>query len=138
MKKFEILDIAGDAGIRAFGGSKQEVFLHAALGMYSLITDTKFLKDQTSITVSAESDTLDGLLVAWLNELVFHFDAYGFIGKEIKVLNFSDNRIEARLAGEEFDPERHQAGLLIKAATYHQLKIEKKEHSWEAEIIFDV
>jgi SHS2 domain-containing protein len=138
MKKFEILDIAGDAGIRAFGDSKQEVFVHAALGMYSLITDTKFLKDQTSITVSAESDTLDGLLVAWLNELVFHFDAYGFIGKEIEVLNFSDNGVEARLSGEEFDPERHQAGLLIKAATYHQLKIEKKNHTWKAEVIFDV
>ncbi len=138
MKKFELLDIAGDAGIRAFGESEREVFVHAALGMYSLITDTNVLQDQTSITVSAESNTLDGLLVAWLNELVFQFDTYGFIGKNIQVVDFSDNRVTANLSGEEFDPERHAGRLLIKAATYHRLKIEKKNHIWEAEVIFDI
>jgi SHS2 domain-containing protein len=138
MKKFESLDIPGDAGIRAYGESEQEVFVHAALGMYSLITDAQLLKEQMSITVSAESDALDGLLVAWLNELVFHFDTYGFIGKNIQVVSFSDNRIEAKLYGEEFDPERHEGRLLIKAATYHRLKIGKKEHGWEAEVIFDI
>jgi SHS2 domain-containing protein len=138
MEKFEVLDIAGDVGLRAFGESKQEVFVHAALGMYSLITDTDVLQDQRSIAVSAESYALDGLLVSWLNELIFHFDAYGFVGKNIEIINFSDNRIEAKLSGEEFDPERHEGKLLIKAATYHQLKIEKKDHVWKAEIIFDV
>ncbi len=138
MEKFEILDVAGDVGIRAFGASKEELFIHAALGMYSLITDTKFLKDHMSITVSAARDTLDGLLVAWLNELIFHFDAYGFVGKDIEIRHFSDNRIEAKISGEEFDPERHEGKLLIKAATYHRLKIEKKDHIWESEIIFDI
>jgi protein archease len=138
MEKFEVLDIAGDVGLRAFGESKQGVFVHAALGMYSLITNTDALKDHKSITVSAESPALDGLLVSWLNELIFHFDAYGFVGKKIEIINFSDNRIEAKLSGEEFDPERHEGKLLIKAATYHRLKIEEKDHMWEAEIIFDI
>jgi protein archease len=138
MEKFEILDIGGDVGLRAFGESKQEVFVHAALGMYSLITNTDVMKDHKSITVSAESPALDGLLVSWLNELIFQFDAYGFVGKNIEIINFSDNRIEAKLSGEEFDPERHEGKLLIKAATYHRLKIEKKDHLWESEIIFDI
>ncbi len=138
MEKFEILDIAGDVGLRAFGESKQEVFVHAALGMYSLITNTDVMKDHKSIMVSAESPALDGLLVSWLNELIFQFDAYGFVGKNIEIINFSDNRIEAKLSGEEFDPERHEGKLLIKAATYHRLKIEKKDHLWESEIIFDI
>mgnify|MGYP000380343317 CR=1 FL=1 len=138
MEKFEILDVAGDVGIRAFGASTEDLFIHAAMGMYSLITDTKFLKDHMSITVSAARDTLDGLLVAWLNELIFHFDAYGFVGKHIEIMHFSDNRIEARISGEEFDPERHEGKLLIKAATYHRLKVEKKDDVWEAEIIFDI
>lgn len=138
MEQFEILDVAGDVGLRAFGQSKQEVFVHAALGMYSLITNTGVLKDQKTITVLVESHALDGLLVSWLNELIFHFDAYGFVGKNIEIINFSDNRIEARLSGEEFDSARHEGKLLIKAATYHRLKIEKKDHVWESEIIFDI
>jgi len=154
MEKFEILDIAGDVGLKAFGESKQEVFVHAALGMYSLITNTDVLKDQKSITVSVESHALDGLLVSWLNELIFHFDAYGFIGKRIVVTEFTPSltlppqgggmggdeafRLKATVYGEEFDPERHEGKLLIKAATYHRLKIEKKDHVWETEIIFDI
>ena len=150
MEKFEILDIAGDVGLKAFGESKQEVFVHAALGMYSLITNTDILKDQKSITVSVESHALDGLLVSWLNELIFHFDAYGFIGKRIVVAEFTPSpqggvmggdeafRLKATVYGEEFDPERHEGKLLIKAATYHRLKIEKKDHVWETEIIFDI
>jgi SHS2 domain-containing protein len=154
MEKFEILDIAGDVGLKAFGESKQEVFVHAALGMYSLITNTDILKDQKSITVSVESHALDGLLVSWLNELIFHFDAYGFIGKRIVVAEFTPSltlppqgggtggdeafRLKATVYGEEFDPEHHEGKLLIKAATYHRLKIEKKDHVWETEIIFDI
>jgi SHS2 domain-containing protein len=150
MEKFEILDIAGDVGLRAFGESKQEVFVHTALGMYSLITNTDVLKDQKSITVSVESHALDGLLVSWLNELIFHFDAYGFIGKRIVVAEFTPSpqgggkgggeafRLKATIYGEEFDPGRHEGKLLIKAATYHRLKIEKKDHVWETEIIFDI
>ncbi len=138
MEKFEILDIAGDAGLKAFGESAGELFIHAAQGMYSLITNTDELKDEKSITVSASSHSLDGLLVSWLNELIFQFDAYGFVGKNIGLINFSDNRIEARLSGGEFDPDRHEKRLLIKAATYHRLRIEKKGRTWEAEIIFDI
>lgn len=138
VEKFEILDIAGDVGIRASGENKQELFVHAALGMYSLITDTDELREETSIAVSVESDTLDGLLVSWLNELIFHFDTYGFLGKHIDVLEMSDNRIDAHLWGEEFDSKRHEGKLLIKAATYHRLRIEQKDHLWEAEIIFDI
>ena len=72
-------------------------------------------------------------MVAWLNELVFHFDAYGFIGKKISITEsnlepgppetLKSYRLNAVLSGEEFDPERHESRLLIKAATYHRLRI---------------
>ncbi len=39
MKRFELIDISGDAGIRVFGESLEDLFLNAAAGMYSLITD---------------------------------------------------------------------------------------------------
>ena len=40
MKPFEILDISGDIGLRSFGKTVQEAFVNAAIGMYSLVTDT--------------------------------------------------------------------------------------------------
>lgn len=138
MKQFEIIDISGDVGIRAFGGSIEEVFKNSAIGMYSLITDLEGVRGDKNISISVESNSLEGLLVSWLNELIFHFDAYNFIGKDIVILEMSDRKLKANVKGEEFDTERHERKLLLKAATYHRLKVEKVRDIWEADIIFDI
>ncbi|HYA11568.1 MAG TPA: archease, partial [Thermodesulfovibrionales bacterium] len=88
MKIFEIIDVSGDVGIKAYGGSLKDVFMNAAIGMYSLITDLEMVKEEKAVDVSVESDSIEGLLVSWLNELNFHFDAYGFIGKRIVITEF--------------------------------------------------
>ncbi|HXX81869.1 MAG TPA: archease [Thermodesulfovibrionales bacterium] len=138
MEKFEVVDISGDAGIRAYGATLADVFINTAMGMYSLITDPEGIGETNEINVAAESPSLEGLLVAWLNELIFHFDTYGFIGRKIMVERLENHRIAAKISGEDFDPERHERRLLIKAATYHQLSVGKKEGHWVAHVIFDI
>ena len=138
MKTFELIDISGDAGIRAYGETLPDLFLNAAMGMYSLITDPADVREERNIALDIESHSPEGLLVSWLNELIFHFDTYGFVGKTIRIAALLGNTISARVSGEDFDPERHEKRLLIKAATYHRLSIEKKEGQWVAEIIFDI
>ena len=81
MKQFEVIDISGDVGIRAFGKSIEEAFTNAAIGMYSLITNIEGIRESRKIIIETQSDSLEGLLVSYLNELIFQFDAYGFIGK---------------------------------------------------------
>jgi SHS2 domain-containing protein len=138
MKQFEILDISGDAGIRAFGKDLTELFVNAGTGMYSLITDLTDIQEKKTIAVSTQGNSWEGLLVSFLNELVFHFDTYGFIGKSLAVTALNMNNVTANISGEEFNPDRHKGKLLIKAATYHKLKMEKKGDRWEAEVIFDI
>jgi SHS2 domain-containing protein len=155
MKDFEILDISGDVGIRAFGKDIEDAFVHAALGMFSLITSLKTIAEEKTIDVTVESDSLDGLLVSWLNELIFYFDTYGFIGKKITIIDITATpprnesipnstyevegcKLKATVSGEEFDPQRHEGKLLIKAATYHKLSVEKVHGIWEIHVIFDI
>jgi len=138
MKQFEILDISGDAGIRAFGKDLTELFVNAGTGMYSLITDLTDIQEKKTIAISRQGCSWEGLLVSFLNELVFHFDTYGFIGKSLAVTALDMNNVTANISGEEFNPDRHKGKLLIKAATYHKLKMEKKGDRWEAEVIFDI
>ncbi len=137
MKTFEVIDISGDAGIRAYGQTLQELFVNAAMGMYSLITDPEAIREEKDISVDIKSLSLEGLLVAWLNELIFQFDAYGFIGRRIVIAEINP-ALKATVSGEEFDPERHERRLLIKAATYHQLAIEKEDGIWVTNVIFDI
>ena len=138
MEAFQVLDISGDVGLTAFGKSREEAFLNAAYGMYSLITNPETIREKKTVSVTVEKDSPDGLLVAWLNELIFRFDTYGFLGKKITMEHFSDGKIRAGISGEEFDPERHAGKLLIKAATYHRLRIEETKGRWEIDVIFDI
>ena len=138
MDAFQVLDISGDVGLTAFGTSKEEAFLNVAYGMYNLITNPEAIREKKTVSVTVEKDSLDGLLVAWLNELIFHLDTYGFIGKKIIMDHFSDGNIRARIAGEEFDSKRHAGKLLIKAATYHKLRIQAMNGRWEIDVIFDI
>jgi SHS2 domain-containing protein len=138
MEKFEVIDTSADAGIRAYGETLEDVFSNAAMGMYSLITDPGRIGETKKMAVAAEGRSREGLLVSWLNELIFHFDTSGFIGSRIKVETLENHRIVAKISGEDFDPERHERRLLIKAATYHQLSVERREGHWVANVIFDI
>ncbi|GAB4417308.1 MAG: archease [Thermodesulfovibrionales bacterium] len=138
MKPFDIIDISGDVGIRAYGKTLDDAFSSAAIGMYSLITNLDDVKEKRNITIEIESHSPEGLLVSWLNELIFHFDTYGFIGKDVHISAMYDNKLTATVAGEDFDAERHERRLLVKAATYHQLRIEKIGDTWQIDVIFDI
>ncbi len=153
MKTFEVIDISGDVGLRAYGENLKDAFTNAAIGMFSLITDLEMVKEEKAINVSVESDSVEGLVVSWLNELVFYFDTYGFLGKKVSITEFTPSqplvggeqqaslqayKLKASLAGEDFDPERHESKLLVKAATYHRLRIDKKNDIWEIDVIFDI
>lgn len=134
---FEILDVSGDIGIKAYGNSCEDVFVNAGMGMYSLITDISGVEEKKDLAIEAKADSIEGLMVNYLNELVFHFDTYGFIGREIRGLSLFTGgtpnselltlnyALKARITGEDFDPDRHERRLLIKAATYHKIRVEK-------------
>jgi SHS2 domain-containing protein len=158
MEPFEVIDVSADVGIRAYGETMEDLFTNAATGMYSLITDREGVREQREIIVNTESPSMEGLLVSWLNELIFHFDTYGFVGKKIVTVELSPSptrsprgegsgqsqesapayTLTGAVSGEDFDPERHERRLLLKAATYHMLKIEKKDGKWMTEVIFDI
>ncbi len=135
---YEYLDISGDAGVRATGKSIEEVFGNAAVGMYGLVTNLEKIRGIKTITVEAESQSPDGLLVAWLNELIFRLDTDGFIGRKVNIVELKSNTVRAEVTGEQFDPAKHEGRLLLKAATYHDLKLEERNGEWVAEVIFDI
>lgn len=137
IESFKILDVSGDVGLRIKGESYRRLFINAAAGLYKLITDSKII-NQASIPIRIKAESPDRLLVGWLNELIYHFDAEGFIGSEIVIEKITRREVHALISGEEFDRKRHNSGLLIKAATYHNLSVTKKHGAWEAEVVFDI
>ena len=138
MKKYEIIDISGDVGLKIFGETISDLFSNAAEGFYSLITDVSAVEIKKNILVAANGDTQESLLIAFLNELIFFFDTDGFVGKEIAINKISERSVEAEVSGEAFEIGRHESGLLVKAATYHNISITKSGDMWTASVIFDI
>ena len=136
--QFEILDISGDIGLRAYGTTVSEAYANAGIGMYSLITDISGVKERESVEFALSGDSPEGVLAAYLNELIFRFDAHGFIGRRVEVPDLSGSSIHVIVHGEEFDTDRHERRLLIKAATYHNIKVEQADNVWEVEVVFDI
>jgi SHS2 domain-containing protein len=135
---YEVIDVSGDVGIRARGRDYAEALVNAGIALYSLITDLEKIGDEKQIEVEIRSDSAERLLVNYLNELIFHFDAFGFVGKRIEIKESSASSISAAVYGEYFDPLVHEARLLLKAATYHNIKVVQNNEGCMIEVIFDI
>lgn len=138
-KKYEIIDHTADIGIRVKGSSLEELFLHAAEAMFDILAQPKrSLLPAISYPVTVEADSVDQLLVRWLQELHLAFDMRRLVLTHFWIDEVSPTSVMGGGKGMKFDDTRHRAGTQIKAVTYHRLKVEKQGDEWLAEVIFDI
>ena len=135
MKKYEALEHTADLKIRAFGKNKEEVFANMAIGMFVSISDKKnILKDQVvERKIKIKAMDLQALLIDFLSELVTLSDINNEIYLNYK-LQISNNKLSGIIKGYKIKGLK----LEIKAVTYNDLKIEKKDGEWLAEVVFDI
>ena len=141
MKEFEILEHTADIGIIAYGKTKKEVFINAAKGMFKIIDgENKNLKENFYDKIKLEADDMEGLLFAWLNELLYIGETRLVILNKFQINELSDFQIKAEVEGIKINPPSVKIEKEIKATTYHRLEIKKDEESglWRAQVIFDV
>lgn len=139
MKPYEILEHTADIGIRAYGKSRQELFIHMAMGMFSLMVPLKEVEARQTLPVRAQAGQWDLLLAAWLKELLYLFDTQHFLGKEFQIQRLSSNRLEALVKGEPLDLSRHWVDKEVKAVTYCDLAMRQDPKGvWTAQVVFDI
>lgn len=137
-KGFKVLDHTADIGIVAYGANIKELFINAAVGLFSLMTDLDTIKEDIQREVELSGEDKETLLVEWLNELIYIFDVEHIIFKRFQINEFNDNRVKARCFGEKIKPGQHKLKREVKAATYHMLRISKSSDGYEVTVIFDI
>jgi SHS2 domain-containing protein len=137
-RDFEVLEHPADIGFRAFGGTLPELFAQSALAMLSIAADPAAALSKEEYPLAVESGDRESLLVDWLNEVLYWFDGKRIAFRDFRVTQFRENAIQAVGLGEPRDPLRHRARLIVKAVTYHQLKIERRGGLWVAEVYLDI
>ena len=134
MKQYEILEHKADLKIRAFGKTKEELFLNALRGMTES-QKGEDLKGWVKKEIKIKSPDLSALLVDFLSEALYLSQINKEIYSSVEFKKFTETRIEGKLIGQKVE----RFGEDIKAVTYHSLEVNQKEDgSWEATVLFDI
>ena len=138
MRRYELLDHTADIGIVAFGRDLPEAFGNAAYAMFDILTDTDKIREMDRFDLRVSASNIEELLVTWLDEMLYRYETERLICKRFVIDDMDDVSLRATVFGEKLDPTRHEVKLEIKSVTYHQLKVEKTDDGWRAQVIFDV
>ena len=137
---FSTFGTAGDAGIRAEAAGLGQLLAELALGFAELSSPERAQPRETRrLTIAAREP--GELAVRFLNELVFLADSEGFLPAEAAAeVSGTAGALEltASVKGETEAFGRRARGLLVKAATYHGLKVKESGGRWTAEVVLDI
>lgn len=137
MKKYEILEHKADLKIRAFGKTKEELFLNMLIGMSESMKGSEVRRPEEKIKREVKIKSLDlpALLVDFLSEVLYLSQVHREIYRDVKFKELSGTEIRGEIFGQKVE----RFGEDIKAVTYHSLVVrQKKDRSWEAIVLFDI
>ena len=78
------------------------------------------------------------LLVAFLNEVLYLFDAEGVLVSHISSIKFLETRVLAEATVVTYDPSIHGTVREVKAATMHGASLDLTPQGYTARVFFDL
>ena len=138
--RFEEICHAADRAFRVTSRNMAVLLENADLAMQALDRDEARTTGERSETRKIDIVGFDreSLLVNWLNELNYISQTEFVLFNDFRIQEISDTVIKAEALGEKINPAKHHIKLEIKAATYHNLLVEKTEEGWRIQVIFDI
>jgi SHS2 domain-containing protein len=136
--RFEVLEHTADVGLRVRAGTPAEVLEAAAEGLATL-EGAWFPGRGAEREVLVDASDLAGLLVTWLDELLYLRDAKDVVFGGFAV-RMDDGPAPGARARVRVEPrgKRVLESAGVKAATYHGLRFEREKRGWVADVYLDV
>jgi SHS2 domain-containing protein len=130
---YEEIDHTADWAFRVRGASREDLFAEAAKALYAM-GDIRTGEWEEPKTLRLKAEDPEGLLILWLNELLYLLDQERLALREIRIQRLTDTELQAsgRMAAVR------AVGREIKAATYSGLRIAESDGGWSTEIVLDV
>jgi len=135
---YAYFDVAADIGVEAWGADASGCFRQALRAVFNLVVPLEAVEPRETRELSAQGDSIEALLVEWLNEALYLHDIEGFVLQDVEPPRMGSGRVHAVLWGEPVDPARHPRGILVKAATFHQLAVVDTPGRVTARVVLDI
>jgi len=138
-KEFEFLEHTSDLKFRSFGRTLNEAFANAGKAVFTAMADLSKVKLVDSRKITLEAENLEMLLHDFLSELIYLFSVEELLLKkfDVRIVQVDTFQLHATVHGEKIDLKRHQLYKEVKAATHHDMKIEKNKEGWIIEVVCD-
>ena len=137
-KRFEILDHTADIGLIVYGDDLKALFENAGEAFFRLVTDLKKVRQKEDRKIELKGESLERLMVDWLNELHYLNDVENLLFKKFEVTMVGEQGLKAKVKGEIFKTGTHVIKTGVKAVTYHQIQVKKENGGWRAQVILDI
>ena len=138
VEMFEILEHTADIGFRTYGRTPAELFEAAAEALTSIVMERETVASRIERPLSAAGADYESLLVNWLSEVLYFIDAERMAFHHFHVSEITPLHVAGSGFGEPYDAARHCGKIIVKAVTYHQLKVTQTSEGWTAEVYLDV
>ncbi len=131
---FQEIEHTADWALLVRGNTLLDLFVNAAIGMYTLTVDAPQVLAQVERSIEVSGIDAETLLINWLNELLYATEVDGLVFGQFAMVEFGPNRLRAVARGQVGLPLRKH----IKAATFHNLRVAPTDNGYEVVIVFDV
>ncbi len=130
---FEEVEHTADVALRVWGRDLAELFVHAASGLAWLLVDPRTVKPTVSFTLELEALDAEGLLVAWLGELLYLHEREGIVLVAFEMEEITPTHLRGTARG---GPASDLRGH-IKAVTFNEMAIRPTDRGLETMVVFD-
>jgi SHS2 domain-containing protein len=110
------------------------VFPEAGRALAELVDGTGAAPDAVPVEIAIEARDPPGLVVEWINELIYRAESEGWLGREFEVLECGAGTLRVRARGTAW-PART---FPVKAATLDRASVTETPEGVTAEVTLDV
>lgn len=123
-------DIIIEAKAKTFTSALEDL----AKGMFTQM-GCEDAEEVNKIEIKTKAPDTEELVVTFLSDIIAQCEINGFTPKKLEIKKFDEanNALETVLYGERKIPKN-----IIKAVTYHELRVEKAKDGWTIRVLFDI
>ena len=135
---YQTFDHTSDLGVLVFGANLETLFKNSIKALNSLLIEKEMTGGERTKNIELESTDREMLLHDFIAEALYLFWSENLLITDIKFTNLSKNYLKGQAQIYDISNKQIEINREIKAVTYHQLEIGKRDDYFYAKVVLDI